>query len=99
MACAASSSGRLPTQAGATAAPLSPWWNSFNATPDVVVHFQSLADWEQLPHVQRFASLPGLLEILLTVDLAELSKKMLEFHAELTRDALGLVASHLLRLL
>merc|ERR1719276_554701 len=57
-----------------------PWWNSFRAMPDVVVYHQQNADWEQLPHVQRFASVPGLLHKLQTTDLADVSNCMAHFH-------------------
>jgi len=79
--------------------PHAPWWNSFNATPDVVATFQQFADWEQFPHVQRFASLPALLDALLTVDLDDISRGMRSFHAGLEAEALKISAFHMAELL
>merc|ERR1712187_887268 len=67
---------------------LKPWWNSFNETPEVVIHFQQYSDWEQLPHVQRFASIPGLLDALLSIDLQQVSERMIAFHRDLSNSVL-----------
>merc|ERR1711933_49971 len=96
----ASYGGTLPEQLlastglAAAALPYPPWWNSFNATPDIVTTFMQFADWEQFPHVQRFASLPQLLDGLLTADLADLSAQMRGFHTRLEEEALKISALH-----
>lgn len=96
--------GVLPDQllgptAAASALPYAPWWNSFNATPEVVISLQQFADWEQFPHVQRFGSLPGLLSGLLAANLAEISSQMRVYHAHLEEEALKISASHLVGML
>ena len=79
--------------------PFDPWWNSFNATPEVVTFFQQFADWESLPHVQRFASLPGLLDGLLSADLEELSARMTRLHRRLATNTLQTTSEMLLKIL
>jgi hypothetical protein len=39
--------------------PFPPWWNSFNATPEVVTYWAQFADWEQMPHIQRSSLVPA----------------------------------------
>ena len=76
--------------------PFPPWWNSFNATPEVVNYWERFADWQQMPHVQRFSSLPGLVVQTLKLDLHKTSMDMLAFHRQLCKDALNHVLQQLL---
>ncbi|CAE7237725.1 unnamed protein product [Symbiodinium sp. CCMP2456] len=75
--------------------PFPPWWNSFNATPDVIGYWVQFADWEQLPHIQRFATLPGLIVQAVTMNLQQISKSMLEHHVQVAKAALDLVSEKL----
>ncbi|CAE7362411.1 unnamed protein product [Symbiodinium necroappetens] len=75
--------------------PFPPWWNSFNATPDVIGYWVQFADWEQLPHIQRFATLPGLIVQAATMNLQQISKSMLEHHVQVAKAALDLVSEKL----
>eukprot|EP00931_Biecheleriopsis_adriatica_P004393 TRINITY_DN106071_c0_g1_i1.p1 TRINITY_DN106071_c0_g1~~TRINITY_DN106071_c0_g1_i1.p1 ORF type:complete len:1542 (+),score=306.10 TRINITY_DN106071_c0_g1_i1:15-4640(+) len=76
-----------------------PWWNSFNATPEVVVHLQNFADWEQMPHIQRFASLPSLITAFRSADLSKISSDMLVFHKRICREAIELASQQMLAVL
>ncbi|CAL1145984.1 unnamed protein product [Cladocopium goreaui] len=76
--------------------PFPPWWNSFNATPEIVSYWERFADWQQMPHVQRFSSLPGLVVQTLQLDLRKTSFDMLTFHRQLCKDALDLVSHEIL---
>lgn len=85
-----------PGNEPASGASAEPWWNSFGASPEVVVPFQQLADWEQLPYVQRFGSVPGLLDAVATANLQLISQRMIAFHRQLSEDALLSIAGKVL---
>lgn len=76
-----------------------PWWNAYTARPEVVAQFLPWSDWEQFPLVQRFPSLPGLLDALLEVDLPLLAKQMLAFRDRLRAEALTALARPMLNAL
>eukprot|EP00931_Biecheleriopsis_adriatica_P087473 TRINITY_DN61937_c0_g1_i1.p1 TRINITY_DN61937_c0_g1~~TRINITY_DN61937_c0_g1_i1.p1 ORF type:complete len:963 (+),score=152.03 TRINITY_DN61937_c0_g1_i1:58-2889(+) len=72
-----------------------PWWNAYSETISKVMFWQQFADWQQLPHVQRFTSIPDLLQQLLTADLEVINKMMLVFHETLVGDTLTLMQEQL----
>eukprot|EP00929_Paragymnodinium_shiwhaense_P102852 TRINITY_DN66074_c0_g2_i1.p1 TRINITY_DN66074_c0_g2~~TRINITY_DN66074_c0_g2_i1.p1 ORF type:complete len:586 (+),score=81.04 TRINITY_DN66074_c0_g2_i1:89-1759(+) len=88
--------GRLQDVEAASMSSMKPWWDSFKATPDgPPAVFQRMADWEQMPHVQRFQSVPALLDKLQTIDLSSISRSMISFHKRLTQKSLGIIATSL----
>ncbi|CAJ1330337.1 unnamed protein product, partial [Effrenium voratum] len=92
----ASYGGRLPGMVSRH--PFPPWWCTYRALPETVLYWQQFADWEQA-HVQRFGSLPQLVLDLSELDLAEVSSKMMEKHAEVHQWALQVLSQEIARLL
>lgn len=57
--------------------PFEPWWNSWSSSPQLVSYWERFSDWQQMPHVQRFASLPGLVVLSLQLDLEQITAEQL----------------------
>eukprot|EP00913_Durusdinium_trenchii_P034870 g32618.t1 len=70
--------------------PFEPWWNSWSSSPQLVSYWERFSDWQQMPHVQRFASLPGLVVLSLQLDLEQITAEMSDFHRRLCEQTLGL---------
>merc|ERR1712150_36893 len=51
-----------------------PWWDSYSESASKVLYWQRFADWEQMPAVQRFASIPALLQHLVSIDFEAISR-------------------------
>ncbi|CAK9033388.1 unnamed protein product [Durusdinium trenchii] len=75
--------------------PFEPWWNSWSSSPQLVSYWERFSDWQQMPHVQRFASLPGLVVLSLQLDLEQITAEMSDFHRRLCEQTLGLVSKQL----
>ena len=86
---------RLPTLEEDRRHPFPPWWNSFEAAPEIVNYWERFADWQQMPHVQRFSSLPGLVVQTLRLDLVKTSNEMQQFHRQLCKDSLDLISQEI----